>query len=77
MDLRRFLNVVFAHLTRDVLPESLEHFVEDVLRVRFDYEMTPAERKLLEYRRRERELGLGDQTNVMEAFRMPTAATGR
>jgi hypothetical protein len=78
MDIRRLLNIVFAHLTRDVLPDSLERFVDEVLREKFDHEMTPEELRRVRYRRKERELGIvpGGGQAAMDAFRMP-AAGGR
>ncbi len=75
MDLRRFLNIVFAHLTRLVDPEHLEAFVLEVLREKFDHEMTPQELRRAQIRRKERELGIeAGGRGLMEAFRNPAAA---
>jgi hypothetical protein len=72
MDLRRFLNVSFAHLTKELDPSQLDDFVEETLRVKFDHEMTPDELRRVRYRRRERELGIvGGQQQLMQAFGMP------
>jgi hypothetical protein len=79
MDLRRLVNVAYAHLA-NLSGEStaddrrrLDEQLEEV----FEYELADEkERKRLEYRRRAREIGadVGQQA-LMDAFALPT--TGR
>ena len=78
MDLRRFLNVTFAYLTREIDSDRIETFVAEVLREKFDHEMTPAELRRVQIRRKERELGIvGGDRALMDAFRMPAAGGAR
>lgn len=69
MDLRRLLNVVFAYLIRNMEPERVDAFVDEVLRAKFDHEMTKKELRRAEVRRKERELGIvGGERALMDAF---------
>ena len=75
MDLRRLLNVVFAYLTREMTEANLTTFVDEVLREKFDHEMTKVELRRTQIRRRERELGIvGGDRALMDAFAMPTGS---
>lgn len=75
MDLRRFLNILFGHLTREIATaEAVEAFRADVLNAKFPAEMTAQERRRAEVRRRERELGIGGSRSLMDAFQFPPAA---
>jgi hypothetical protein len=76
MDLRRLLNIVFAFLTREMRPEQLTAWVAEVLREKFDHEMTRDELRRATVRRKERELGIvGGDRALMDAFSMPTGGT--
>lgn len=78
MDLRRILNVAYAHLTRE-LPSAKRQELDADLAAKFDYEMTPAERRTAEYRRKAAEMGidLSAQNQLMDAFKMPAAKAAR
>lgn len=72
MDVRRLLNIVYAHLTRDLTPDGLALFLE-ALHEKFDHEMTKDELRRTQVRRKERELGIvGGDRALMDAFSMPT-----
>lgn len=74
MDLRRLLNVAYAHLSRD-LTMAKRRELNAELDEKFDYEMSPSERRTAEYRRTAAELGidLSAQNELMGAFKLQPA----
>lgn len=74
MDLRRLLNVAYAHLTRD-LPADRRRQLDAELGEKFEHEMTREELRRLEYRRKAAELGidLDGQRQLMDAFALKPA----
>lgn len=74
MDLRRLLNVAYAHLLRDLSASKRAEVISD-LEGKFPYELTPAEQRTAEYRKKAAELGidLSQQRALMGAFALKTA----
>jgi hypothetical protein len=73
MDLRRLVNVVYAHLTSDLTQDG-RRTLDEMLNEPFEHELSERERKRLEYRRKAREIGADKgQEALMGAFKMPQA----
>lgn len=76
MDLRRLVNVAYAHLTRDITADGRRRLDQE-LGEPFESELSERERKRLAYRRKAREIGadVGQET-LMGAFKLPSVGKG-